>query len=545
MQIAYLTAEVFLDALSLVLSVRSANVDTLVSTLLTMYNQAKTSSGFISNDYIEIYVTMIEEVFKQNITINDRADKSFLLLKIKGSEFIAQHPDVLEDLTHLVNDTKPLTAERYDELYNKVKYAILLQQNRSYVDKIYAQTRNVQFTAEKQRTTLTNISAICSDIVNINNSGLNSESDLELRSKEVDFSNRDSISKALHVYKQTAVVNVFKTGLQGLNRALGSCGGFKLGESIIFNALSYNFKSSILLKFAKWVCTLNQATSEFKNPTCLFYSLENEAPQNLMLLFRDIYIEQYKQLPPPTMTDDEITDYCYTALQAKNWRLVIQRRLGSSFGFPELVADFEGYLRAGYTPLVCIIDYMNMMKKGTNADNSNWLLLRELYTNLCNYTKSKNCTLISAHQLNRRAAELVRINPVNPVKRFGIDVLADGMDPQREVDVSIYMHKEVNTAGEAYLTFKLDKHRYDTDTPDKYKFFAYRFTHLGIPDDIDGPDMSLTDIYSDGYHGDSDYVPDTSALPSGLDSPITREQLLGEEPKLDISDEPRITANNT
>ena len=545
MQVACLTAEVYLAALTLILSVRSANVDTLISTLLDMYNQAKSSSGFVSNGYIETYVTMIEEVFRQNITINDKADRSFLLLKIKGSEFIAQHPDVQEDLTNLVNDAKPLTAERYDELYNKIKYAILLQQNRSHINKLYSKICNTPFTTDKQRAALADVSSLCSDIVNINNSGLNSETDLELRSKEVDFANKDSISKALHVYKQTAVVNVFKTGLQGLNRAFGSCGGFKLGESIIFNALSYNFKSSILLKFAKWVCTLNQATSEFKNPTCLFYSLENEAPQNLMLLFRDIYIEQYKQLPPPTTTDDEITDYCYSALQAKNWRLVIQRRLGSNFGFPELVADFEGYLRAGYTPLVCIIDYMNMMKKGSNADSSNWLLLRELYTNLCNYTKSKNCTLISAHQLNRRAAELVRINPVNPVKRFGIDVLADGMDPQREVDVSIYMHKEVNTAGEAYLTFKLDKHRYDTDTPDKHKFFAYRFTPLGIPDDIDGPDMSLTDIYSDGYHGGSDYIPDTSALPSGLGQPITSDQVLGEEPVLDVSDEPRITANNT
>ena len=35
----------------------------------------------------------------------------------------------------------------------------------------------------------------------------------------------------------------------------------------------------MLLKFARWIVTLNHVDSSFKNPACVFYSLENETPQ--------------------------------------------------------------------------------------------------------------------------------------------------------------------------------------------------------------------------------------------------------------------------
>ena len=51
------------------------------------------------------------------------------------------------------------------------------------------------------------------------------------------------IAKSLKVFQKTSVTNVFKTGLQGLNRAFGPSGGWRLGESIVFNALSFNGKA--------------------------------------------------------------------------------------------------------------------------------------------------------------------------------------------------------------------------------------------------------------------------------------------------------------
>ena len=76
-------------------------------------------------------------------------------------------------------------------------------------------------------------------------------------------------------------------------------------------------------------------------------------------------------------------------------------------------------------------------------------------------------------------------------------MLADSTDPQREVDIVLYQNKEVDTLGRAWLTFKLDKHRYDTTTRESDKYFAYMFDGpLGIVDDIEGKDMSVTNIYA-------------------------------------------------
>lgn len=256
----------------------------------------------------------------------------------------------------------------------------------------------------------------------------------------------------------------------------------------------------MLLKMARWQVTLNKVGSTFHNPTCILYSLENETPQNLMLMFRDLYIQKYKRVPPADMPEEQIINFCYDEFSRYGWKLVIDRRLGADFGFADLVANFEGYVRLGYTPLMCIVDYANMMSKnhGDSTESStNNLQIKELYTNLCNYLKAHNCTFVTAHQLNRRADEAVRMNPVGAVKRFGPDMLSDSISVQREVDIVFYQNKELDAAGNAYLTFKADKNRYNNTIPDKDKYFAYPFMgELGILDDLERKDGSCTNIYS-------------------------------------------------
>jgi hypothetical protein len=65
------------------------------------------------------------------------------------------------------------------------------------------------------------------------------------------------------------------------------------------------------------------------------------------------------------------------------------------------------------------------------------------------------------------------------------------------VDVAIYQHKEFDSVGRAFMTFNMDKHRYDTETKDEDRYFAYQFEGpLGIMDDIDGPDRSTKNIHA-------------------------------------------------
>ena len=153
-----------------------------------------------------------------------------------------------------------------------------------------------------------------------------------------------------------------------------------------------------------------------------------------------------------------------------------------------------------------------MKKEDTDSRD---LAVRTLYNRICNFLKYNNCCFITAHQLNRRAAEVVRANPIGAVKKFTLDMLSDSTDPQREVDIVLYQNKEIDAHGRAWMTWKLDKHRYDDTTPEKDKYFAYMFDGpLGILDDIGGKDMSTDNIYAAGYDDDDANV--TSATPTSF-----------------------------
>ena len=261
-----------------------------------------------------------------------------------------------------------------------------------------------------------------------------------------------------------------------------------------------------LLKIARWIATLNKVDETYKNPCLLFFSLENETPQNIRQLFEEFYISENRKLPPTDWTDAQISEYVCRSFNANGWKFLIRRRVGAEFGYDDLVAEFIELKEQGFTPLAVIIDYVNMMKKEGNVENvGNHLQIRQLYTNLCNFLKAHNCCFVTAHQLNRKAAEVVRMNPVGAVKKFTMDMLADSTDPQREVDMVFYQHKEMDTSGNAWLTFKLDKHRYDTTTPEKDKYFAYKFEGpLGIMDDFAGEDASTDNIYAVKAKNDDD-----------------------------------------
>lgn len=520
----YFTIDLFIDALILLLHMKNEQVVRLVTGIIDLYEKETKDSAYMSNETFSFYVFLIKEVIERNITIQDQAEIEAFLLKFKSNQLMKKDPELYSSLRTIFTDKTPINSDRYAYLIRKLSNCLIWYQNIKVIKKMFAKMSNnssPDVSVDQQDNILNEMSTLCEDIIRLNQErsiALDKEDSHQARF--VDFDDKATLAKAFKVYEQVSVKNVFKTGWQGLNRAFGPKGGFVLGNSIVFNALSHNGKSLLLLNFARWCVTLNKVSSEFKNPTCILYSLENETPQNLMQLFHAMYCNLHGVPPSPDMTEEQIVEFCYETFRMNGWKLIIDRRLGQEFGFSELAANFESYVAQGYTPLMCIIDYMNIMKKGNSKHESkdgNYLFLRELYSNVCNYLKSKNCTLVTAHQLNRKAAEAVRQNPIGAVKRFTIDMLADGMDPQREVDCAFYIHKEINQHGDAYLTCKIDKHRYENNTLEKDKYFAYRFVNdVSILDDINGPDMSIQNIYADKYHGDDANDATEATISTGL-----------------------------
>ena len=529
----YFPVDLLVDTLILELHDQVGQDRELTLKLLSLYDSNKQDSNLVEDGTSlgAFYYQLLNEVVRSNLKITDTNACDSFLLKFKGSDAVLKDPDLYTKLKGLFTDTAPFTETRRKYLISKLTNHILWTANMRRVKQMFAKLSNTSITdPEKQEKVLKEITAMCDEVSKYNHDGvkfLQKEDDNTV--KTIDFDDANSLHKALTVYKTTTVANRFKTGLQGMNRALG--GGYPLGSSIVFNARSFNGKSLSLLKMARWQVTLNQVSSEFKNPTCLFISLENEAQQNLMLLFKDIWASNNRTTPPTDLTNEQIITYCQEEFRKYGWKFVVQREVGSEFGFSDFVSFFESYVRLGYTPLMCVIDYANMMTKGSSTSNFNddsssvtAAQIQELYTNLCNFLKSRHCTFVTAHQLNRQADELVRANPVGAVQKFGPSMLSASIGVQREVDIVFYQNKEFDSAGRAFMTWKLDKNRYDSGTtPEKDKYFAYMFKgELGIPDDINGDDESTTNIYNvpfddDGTITSSDEKPKTQNAGGELD----------------------------
>lgn len=503
------TIEHLIDALLLALHTDDELYMSTAKEVLTIYRtEMKETPQVPATNLYDMYADLLSSVLAQNIKISDRKAIDIFLLKLKTNKAVIADPEVYNDLRNMLTDITEVSENRQEEIARKLANTILAYRNNKIVRQMtwrIAKIQTAMNSADYQDKLLEELDGLCNTIL------LNNRESVEKMNRRstahtvavVNFGDKENIVKALKVYEETNIKHRLHTGWQGLDRALS--GGFALGSSIVLNALAHSAKSLMLLNFVRWIVTLNDAPIEYQNPACILYSLENETPQNLKLLFDAMYTNKYHQLPPDDWDFDKIANFCMDESSTKGWKLYIERRVGGHFSYTDLVASYNEYVAHGVTPLVVVIDYMNMMnKKDFGHSDRTDLLIRELYTNVRNFLSSKNCTLITAHQLNRKASELVRTSPCGAVKKFGSDMLSDSTDPQREVDIAIYQHKEKDTNGRWWLTFKLDKDRYHHKIPDSHKYFAYMFDpELGILDDVGGNDMSSTDINAAPVDGET------------------------------------------
>jgi len=245
-------------------------------------------------------------------------------------------------------------------------------------------------------------------------------------------------------------------------------------------------------------------------PVVLFITLENEVDENIAWIFRKAYHAETGS-SPDLLSDEEVIMWITDFFSRKGYELMIERYLPEKFGYPEFCARIRYLKESGYDVVLTIIDYLRLARKGgsekaTNAARD--LMVGELFSNFCNFCKHSGITFGTAHPLNRPAKMLAGSGTTNVVTKFGAEYLADSLDVEREVDISIYCHIEKNHAGESFLTFFLTKHRYVDGTPNAHKSFAYKFDPVfGIIDDINGAPKYVKDIYAvnfdDGPEDDS------------------------------------------
>lgn len=496
------TVELLIDSLILLLHSNDELSRKLVKQLLEAYENENKNLSLADDEYIELYVTIIQQIYECSIDIRNQSAIESFLLKFKANPLVLKDPELYTTLKSIFSDISDLSVDMIKYYQTELSNTHDMYRADKCIKRMFGKLNGLHRDNDSRDRALTSIVDTCSELIQMRQQSLQDRDGSDTSIRDVDFTNKDNIQKGFDIYTNNCVKNVFRLGLQGLNRSLGGR-GISLGTSLVVNARSNHGKSLTLMKIARWIVTLNSVPPEFKNPLLIYYSLENETPQNLRQLFFELYVNDKKCTPPSNMSSEAMMAYVHDQFNRCGWKFVMKRKLDANFGSEELVADFNNYKQTGFTPLVVVVDYANCMKK--SETDSRDLAVRNLYKRLCNFLKYNNCCFITAHQLNRKAAELVSANPVGAVKKYNESMLSDSTDVQREVDLVLYQEKEKDAYGRTWMTFHIGKDRYNNPPVlETDKYFAYMFDpNLGIIDDVDGDDASTDNIYAVPEEGTS------------------------------------------
>ena len=465
--------------------------------LIETYRRAKTVYSKSDTNVIEFYISVIETLHENKIDFKDKNILNTYITKFLEDDRIEDREDIKTSIKDLLINREEINDSLLKEALDSIQAMNSWHRLNTVTRILFGKLNDIKVLPNStiQNKNLEEIEYLIKN--NLNDLISHNVSDSKV--EEIDFSNKDSISKMRDEEVKRKDNNGFFTGLQGLNRMFHSTGGkIRRGESVLFNALTHNYKSGMLQSMALWMTKYNKTPKiNNKKPIILFISLEDESAQNFKWITEKHYREVYKKLPDD-IDEKELDKWIFEEFEKMDYRLILLRFKPDEFDSNKLISLVESYEEAGEEIHALILDYMNNAYKGDSSKAANHLMIKGLYNKVCNYTKSKFITLVTAHQLNRIAQQLVNSGKTNVVKRFNSDHLAESVDVEREVDTSIYMHIELNEMNDIkFLTANRNKRRYDNRTPEACKYFSYPFMGaFGIMDDFDNSPQWEKSIYS-------------------------------------------------
>lgn len=498
----FVSASTYLDALFLLLGDNSDRSRALVKEFIevTEKNSGRKDIRSADDDLIEVYKSLIKTVISEHISLENTTAAKMLLLKIKSSEIIKSHPVERDILTDVLMAEEPISDKQLDEYLKRLRNALLLADIDEVSRKIFAKSKRVSeiVDVDEQEAELLKVKTLLDDSVkSIENR--QATSDKKASETYVSLSDRESILRALNTYVDRNVKGIIKTGLQGLNRSLGSRQGLGLGETVVFAASSHNYKSGILVSIMLWTVVYNKIIVEpGKKALVYFVSLENEVNQNLMDVFKALYCRiEKKHVDMNELTTDHVTDWLQNYFSQFDIELFIDRYSPHEFSFNKFIKRYNAFADMGYQMILFDLDYMSEARGidpgDTFSSQGQIQLIKENYLKFANHAKACGYLLATGHQLTKKAEELAGQYRY-AVKKFNPSLMADSSDVHRIVDMLFFMQLETNVDGHKFLTMQNRKNRGSKDTPEKDKFFAYPFTEFGIEDDLGGTPQYIVDI---------------------------------------------------
>jgi hypothetical protein len=305
----------------------------------------------------------------------------------------------------------------------------------------------------------------------------------------MDFSNPTGVADYFESVKNTlSSEGAFKTGWKGFNRMLGKLGAMRRGEFILGGGLQHNFKTGLSLALFCHVCLFNKPFMRDKNkkPMVLFVTLENEIPDNLLIIYA--YIKENEtgeKVDVGLINKQEAADYVCARMEETGFTVKMVRFDPSDFSIGGFTNYLDGIQAQGFEIQYLCVDYLNMLPKtGLDAQVAGDDI-RLLFRRMRNYTTPRGITFFSPHQLSSDALQLSRENTEDLVKVVANRGYYDGCRRLgQEPDLEILFHI-VKMGGKSYFTVQRGKHR-NTVTRAEDQYFVLPFQDIGtIPWDID------------------------------------------------------------
>ena len=496
------SSDIYLNTLCLAAYAPGEPTVKIANAVVNMFDSLSKNERTMLSPMNVLYVKILREIANGNLDLSNRTEASGVLLKYQDDKAFETNKVSFTELQNLLLPEVLPAPQKIRTLYNRVKnnLAFFKTSNRIRKMMLTAQKVGSEDDIEKQTALFKDILAAAESLrsdVEDDPSGQNEEL---IPIDEVDFGNPATIFKALTHQHKKREGEMIKFGWQGFNRMLGPKRAAAYGESFAFAGASHCGKSLILQSLALSHCLYNNPPDVGSYiPVILFISLENEVSENVVQIWKMMYAQFYHK-QPDNLKDAEVVDLLTKKLGEKGFRFVVIRRLGESFGFSEYVNFYEMYLKNGSKIVATYLDYITLCKReaadvtrGANDAKQIELMVERFK----DHSARNNVFFCTAFQLDAEASRIKTSGQTNACRKFNESTLADCKGAIRPLDGLFFNDIETNHLGVSYLCFAWRKHRYVHDTDKDDKYFAMKFTPLGLPFDIDTKPAFVRDIYAD------------------------------------------------
>lgn len=274
--------------------------------------------------------------------------------------------------------------------------------------------------------------------------------------------------------------SIIKTGLQGINKALGPDFGLRRGLFYLINALTNRGKSFFLAHVLASAVLYNKPKlkDNSKLPTIFFCSAEDSMGLVLRRMFEIFHTVKYGEKPDFfKYTSGQVVDEIMKTFNENGWHFAFFRVDPSHDNIIEFKQRVRNLELKGHEIILSAYDYAGMMDlKGCHGETRSDRL-QDLIRQMRNFLIARGAIGITPHQLNPRAKELLRENDDESEVRFVREVGGHSMTEgstklTNEVDVELTIHIAKLINNEVWFTYFIGKIRGEgSDISDRYGMY--------------------------------------------------------------------------